>query len=372
MRVVKVKRLLIMNVMLLCTFVSASLMAIEITQVRLDKNHFYPNQGEVVKVSFVLSESAAPSLHIYDGRDWLVSTITAPLSSAGEHSLSWDGKTQQGAIVPAEAYRYTVSAVTESGLSVVHDLTQATAGEDLTATDIRWDQEDRIIEYRLPEPGRVNIRIGLKDFGPLMKTVIDWVPRAGGVHQEAWDGMDQSSVLDLSDHPNLHIVVDAFALGANTILVGPPPDTIQLIAGLDANNKRQPSGSSAPKKRMHFHSQQPLEKRGDVSINLEIPTQTATDDTGVLVLSGQVPIRMEVKGADRERVLERRFEPVFFVDGTFVFENEVGFLPFNWIWDTTRVNNGVHYVTANLRGYEGNFGMATIKVQVDNHTENSP
>ena len=52
-------------------------------------------------------------------------------------------------------------------------------------------------------------------------------------------------------------------------------------------------------------------------------------------------------------------------DGIFVFENETGFLPMTWNWDSTSVNPGTHYLTANLRGYEGNFGIATLKVDVE-------
>ena len=47
-----------------------------------------------------------------------------------------------------------------------------------------------------------------------------------------------------------------------------------------------------------------------------------------------------------------------------VFENETGFLPMTWNWDTSNASPGIHYLTANLRGYEGNFGMATVKVRV--------
>ena len=363
---------ILVAVALATVFSSTPLLAIEITQVRVDKSMFRPDRGEVINVSFVLSEPATSSLHIYDGRDWLVNMISAPLSLVGEHTLSWDGTTQHGELVPAEAYRYTISAVDNDGQMVVHDLTDATAGENLTATDVRWDTDKQIIEYRLSQPSRVNIRVGLQNFGPLMRTVIDWVPRAGGFHQEHWDGMDQSSVLDLNDHPNLQISVNAYALGANTILVGPPSNQVNFIPGLDADNARTPSTGATKQKRMHVHSQQPLDQSGDIRIGLEITKQDGTDKNGMPVLSGQVPLSMKVAQKDRELVLERRFEPVFYVDGAFTFENEVGYLPFTWIWDTAGVNDGVHYVTANLRGYEGNFGMTTIMVRVDNHKEQFP
>jgi hypothetical protein len=67
---------------------------------------------------------------------------------------------------------------------------------------------------------------------------------------------------------------------------------------------------------------------------------------------------------DLERALSRRFEPVFFVDGQFAFENEVGFVPMTWTWDPEGVNAGEHFLTVNLRSYEGNFGIASVKVVV--------
>jgi hypothetical protein len=42
-----------------------------------------------------------------------------------------------------------------------------------------------------------------------------------------------------------------------------------------------------------------------------------------------------------------------------------------WLWDTSTVNEGEHYVTTNVRGYEGNFGTATLKVWVV-HAANTP
>ena len=67
---------------------------------------------------------------------------------------------------------------------------------------------------------------------------------------------------------------------------------------------------------------------------------------------------------DRTRILAERFETVFYLDGRYEFENEVGFLPATWVWDPEGANEGVHYLTGNLLGYEGHFGIATVKVYV--------
>lgn len=36
-----------------------------------------------------------------------------------------------------------------------------------------------------------------------------------------------------------------------------------------------------------------------------------------------------------------------------------------WKWDSSKFNPGEHFVTLNIRGYEGNFGAATVKVLVE-------
>jgi hypothetical protein len=352
----------------ICGLLSPTVSALEITQVRLDRNPFRPDMGEIVQVRFVLSEPAKAQLNIYDGRDWLVRALPVVANAAGEQSVSWDGKAETEELVPPEAYRFTIAATGADGDTIVHDLTQATAGQEISATDINWDPNTGMIHYRLPEPARVNVRVGLQNFGPLLKTVIDWVPRAGGAQRESWDGMDESDAIDLSNHPKLDILVSAFALGANSILVGPAPQQVKLVAGLSKDQERTQQPFDPRKKRMHFHSQQGITDRGDVAIKLALGGDYPVDENGLPILSGRVPVRLEATETDLQRILERRFETVFFVDGIFTFENEVGFLPATWIWDTTRSHDGLHYVNANLRGYEGNFGMATLQVRVANST----
>jgi hypothetical protein len=114
---------------------------------------------------------------------------------------------------------------------------------------------------------------------------------------------------------------------------------------------------------MYSHAQQPLESRGDFKVLWTLP-KLPRSANGVPIVSGVTPVRLDVEAVDRERALSRRFEPVFFVDGQFAFENEVGFVPMTWNFDPATLNEGEHFLTVNLRGYEGNFGMATLKVIV--------
>jgi len=338
--------------------------ALDISGFRFDARQFDPSKGEQATVRFVLSAPATVELRVWDGRDLLIRTISSGRSlPAGENALVWDGRDSKGRPVPAEAYRVTLQATGIDGQTVHHDLSDTTGGQTLTVDKVNWDADAGVVRYRLPKPARVNLRAGMQNDGPLLRTIIDWVPRPSGEQAEAWDGWDASRVLDLRHHPKLQVSVDAFALSENTLLVGPPPSQVQLITDLTADTPRR-ERAAIRRKLMHEHSQQSLEERGDVAITLTLPANLPRDKVGVPLASGLVPIRLDVADKDRQRMLDRRIEPVFFVDGTFAFENEVGFLPTTWIWNTETANEGEHYISANVRGYEGNFGMATIKVRV--------
>jgi len=272
---------------------------------------------EITNIHFRISEPAHVTLHIFDGRDLEIRRVeSAGLLDTGEHVLTWDGKDSRGTAAPYEAYVYTLSAVTAAGDSVEHDLTDSTGGEGLIPKDVRWDAIAHEITYVLERPARVNVRIGMANGGPLLRTLIDWVPRTGGLQREKWDGYDASHVLDVSTHPNLDIGVNAFALPDNTILVGSKSDTVQLISKLPDDALHR-TVAPPKQKRMFDHSQQRLEERGDYTVRVRLPSNLKKSD-GVTVVDEPTPLTIEVDERDQARAVARRFEPVFYIDGQFM------------------------------------------------------
>jgi hypothetical protein len=219
------------------------------------------------------------------------------------------------------------------------------------------------VRYVLDRPARVSIRLGLES-GPYLRTLVDWVPRTAGGHAERWDGLDASGVLKLDTNPALSPVIRAVALPDNTLFVGALPDRLQFaVERSDPALMRPRTGPDGPR-RMFDHARQPLDTRGDITATLKLGDGFQQDGEGRWVVSGKVPLTVDVAAEDRELAVQRRFEAVFYVDGVFTHENELGYLPLNWTWDTSRFNPGEHFVTINIRGYEGNFGTATIKALV--------
>jgi hypothetical protein len=335
-----------------------------ILDVQASVERFDPAEGERVAIGFTLEEPAEVELRIYDGRDVLIHASEPTEFREGASSLTWDGRDDDDAIVPPEAYSYVLIARSASGESV-HDLTDLTGGEALVVPNATWDAGSSTLNFSLDHAARISVRFGIQD-GPYLTTVADWVPRAAGPQSVTWDGWDASKVLQLREHPRLQPSVRAYMLPANTIFVGVPPTTV-AFADVDTTVRRI-AGPKPAKTRMFFQADQPLESRGDVPVTLTVAGTTEPDDTGAIPVRGVVPVRLDVPPEVKGLVLARRFEPAFFVDGTFVHETEVGFLPLTWQWDTTALNPGEHYLTVNLRGYEGNFGAATVKVVVQPDT----
>lgn len=339
-----------------------SVWAIEITHVYHQPEIFNPTKNEHVEIHFNLSDQSDVTIKIYDDRDLLIKKIQKSNVSDGEHTLDWNGKDHLNRNVPAEAYRYTIEAKGKDGKLVEHDLSDHTGGDRFNINDINWDSKKKQFEYTLKQPARILLRIGLKNDGPLLANIMNWLPRAAGKHTEKWNGMDASEVIELSQHPKMEIDIQAYSLSNNTILVDTEPTKVRFVDIKWSQEKRQ--HKKVQNKRMIAAQQQAPETRGDYLVALVLPDKLPKTKKGVPVVSGELPVMLTIDQSKMAIAIDRRAEPVFFIDGQFAFENEVGFLPMTWLLNTNKLNEGEHYLSVNLRGYEGNFGLATIKIHV--------
>lgn len=341
--------------------------ALEILHVRSDRARTESPLERPVVVSFALSEPASARLRIYDARDLRVREIPGEgILGVGTHQLEWDGKAEDGTPVPPGAYAFVVAArsLEHGSVEVVHDLTDLTGGAAVRARQVSWSPSEGAIRYVLPTPSIVAVRVGLRGDGPLLRTVVDWLPRPAGPNSEPWDGMDSSGYIRLGAHDERDIAVSAYSLSDNSILVGRPAGKPEFVSVADDAAHRRPRASPGSVRR-RSPAIQPADARRDIGITLRLVDHGDPDEDGVPRVRGRVPIQLTVAPDDQDRAVDRRFEAAFYVDGLKVFENEIGFFPMTWYWDAQHESPGVHYVTANLIGYEGNFGMSTLKLRVE-------
>jgi len=325
-----------------------------------------PGEGRVFDVRFTLSEPARVFLEIYDDRDLLVAEVdSGGLLESGDQSLSWDGRDLRGRIVPPNAYQYILAGSDQAGLERNRHLPPEDSVRSRTKwIDVAWDATSGELTYRLDVPSRVRIRVGLSRNGPLLKTLHDWVPRTRGGHSDRWDGFDASRAMNFSNHPNLKFTARAFGLPRNTLIVEGSARSDQYITDLPEPVRRLDRGDSNSF-RMFDYARQSGSQRGDIEVALEIGLPKDEDsESERRRVAGAVPVRVTTSSKDAERLLNERFEAVYFVDGRMVFETEVGFLPITWRWDTSSAVPGEHLLTVNLRGFDGHFGLASKIVNV--------
>ena len=338
--------------------------ALTITHVAHEAEVIRPDRGEVVAVRFRLSEPALAVMSVYDGNDVLRRKIySAGVLEAGDHKLRWDGRDADGRVVAPGAYHYTLTAYSPSGASVEYDVTDLTGGKAVWINNVVWEPDNRRIRYVLPGPARVNIRVGLARNRVLMKTVLNWAVRPSGRHSEEWDGRDASGTLDIGSHPDRFIAVRALLLSRNTVIVDRPEvDARPAMVRSQGGERRL--RKKARRKRMYDPAQIPPEKLGDFVAKVVLRLGRGTVDGAVAAGRGPLSLTIDVPPDVRARIADERFELVIFVDGMFADELEAGMLPLTWVWDASAVAPGRHFVTVNIRGYEGNFGTGTLPIEL--------
>lgn len=201
---------------------------------------------------------------------------------------------------------------------------------EVLAQDLSFDAVTGTIQYTLPEPALVRIRIGLRDGGPLVNTLVDWEEQQQGRHTLVWDKKDASGLVDLSFRNDFMAVVSCLSL--------------------DARRRTRYDGPVRG-----------FRKSPDVIITFpEAPL-----NNGVPVVNGFALLRIQVAEKDKQWLSESKFEVSVFVDTIFLMEDEEGTSPFNYRINTGGLADGVHSITVNLIGYNGEIGTASATFQVD-------
>lgn len=350
--------------LLLATFVHASASAAEVSGVRLSDASFNPTLGQELALSYELSAADAVWVRIYDPDGGLVRTLVdGEEQEAGARRVAWDGRDQQGRVVPNEAYTFTV----ETGSGDVYDPTVTTGGEVGDLTDARFDRESGTMTYRLPAASRVLVRLGVSN-GPMYKTLVDWKPRVAGSVTEYWDGRDEDDLVVLWGRPGFSALITYVTLPDATVIAygndGETYRAYKLGRGADRPQKprREPPAERAA--RLRPEGLVPAAWARAPRVTLSFPQLGG--ETEVPRVSGdEVAVRVEVAPEDRELLMREQFEIILYVDDVFFAEAERGYLPFNWRWELAQLPEGEHVLTVNVASFHGQVGVASRKVRIE-------
>lgn len=336
-----------------------------LSNVRISKASFNPSQGEELAIYYNLSGPSKVTVDIYDPDHGLIKNIiSGKPSNQGEHTTIWDGKDMDGKVVSDEDYFFTIIAKDKNGTEEIYDPTTFSGGveHDITSADV--STQGQTITYRMPEMGRVMIRMGIQG-GPLLNTIVDWKPRTKGMVTEYWNGKDKDNLIDLHNHPKFKMIVTYFTLPANSVISFGNKEQRYREYKRSLVNKRTlkiKRASSISKVSHHYH----IPRMEDYSpgVKMEFMNTQGTDDKGNTILKKKTLVKVELDEKDKALFTNQQFEIVFFLDNEFYAEDEAGYTPFNWVWDMANVAEGEHLFTVNLSSFKDQIGVLSQKVMV--------
>ena len=126
--------------------------------------------------------------------------------------------------------------------------------------------------------------------------------------------------------------------------------------------KTPPSSGQLP----HLQTREKIRFAPVPEFKMDLPGATPLRQNGLHVVSGNVPIKIELDNRIKRYALEQRYEIMIFVDFQFVSEEDEGYSPATRIWDSRSVPDGEHVITANVRILGGNVQGASMRVLVRN------
>lgn len=329
---------------------------------------FNPSKGQSFSIPVKIEKPGEIAVDIYTPDGDLVRTLSGgKQDKAGVYELIWDGKDKTKAAVPDEAYIPVVKLVTDKNKkSMTYDPRKISGGEEVTLSPST--HANKQVLFQLEKPSRILARAGVKS-GPMMKSILNWQVRGKGRNRVLWNGYDHDGFVNLYEHDKLALLVTGFELPKHSIItVG--NQQLNYIAWRVANNwpSAMPDLSQAQfernGRRISRHYYLPRSVDIDPRISLEIVDKLPLNKEGIPIVSGPVSLKVSMHDEDRWAMQQSLYEVAFFVDYEFLSEEEQGYVPLTWRWNPAGLKPGIHLITVNVSGFNGQVGVKSLQIEI--------
>jgi hypothetical protein len=193
--------------------------------VSVSEPFFNPTIGQREAIGITLSEGGMLSISILDRDGYVVRRLLSERTvDAGTLWYEWDGRDDQGQIVPDESYSLKVDL---AGSEASYSYFPARVAPYAVKVRFKgYDHLTGVLSYRLDEPARVHAQAGVAPLdpdtrerdGPVLKTIANREPRPGGAVVENWDGYDETGSIYVPDLPGFVVSIAATSLPRNAII----------------------------------------------------------------------------------------------------------------------------------------------------------
>ncbi len=358
-------------VILLVLLLPAITMATEATPIRLlpyEKNEFSPVHGQHFTIPLKLTKAGKVELRIHTPDGELIRTLHARVAASDEpQHLNWDGKDEQGRVVPDEAYLPVAILTTRSGERFVYDR-RNTGGEVIEGLKMRITP-DKNLQFNLPDPARLLVRAGIKG-GPMLRSLANWEVKNKGSVIVRWNGYDQDGLMDIRKSGKLSIMSRAYRLPEHAIITHGNNRLTYRAYRKQLADKSPPPPPSAIKlerngKRIEKHYYLPKDINLSPAITVAFTSDYPLNAAGQPILSCPCPIRVDIANPDDKAQLQQSlYEIGFFIDHEFVSEQEQGYVPLTWRWNPSGLAAGIHVLTVNVSGLRGEVGVKSLLFEI--------
>jgi len=339
-----------------------------IDRVAVDRHTFNPSANDSVVISVHFAAPGRLSIDVVDRDGYVVRRLASEIAVESAFSVGWNGRDDQGGIVPDEAY--SLHIVWSSGQRRETYFPAMTPHEMITVAARYYDRRGGTLAYTLAVPPRVHLQAGTalphgranSTEGVVMKTIVNRAPRAAGAIAEPWNGFDESGNVYLPDLPNFVIAIAATPLPDNAIIaIGNRDRTFVEAAGL----RRGPSLLTAVANRDHVHHAG-LDVFDDVSPDLRLEVvngQWSAQERTWIVNDEFVRVRAYTAGPTAERFRAQPGILYSYVDSS-LFSKSAPKDGATIVIPASRFRRRASLVTLNWSSRYGGVAANTVRVRV--------
>jgi hypothetical protein len=197
-----------------------------IDKVTTSAEFFNPGLRQSVTLGVSVSAPGHLSAVVLDRDGYVVRTLpSVRATSPGQLALQWDGKNDDGMVVPDEAYSFKVDFAS-AGVSESYFPANTVSGKHLALRAESFDRRSGTLRYTLPIASRVHIQAGSAKVdpksgattGPVLKTIVNRAPRTAGSVIENWPGFDETGTIYVPGLPDFVISIAATPLPQNSVI----------------------------------------------------------------------------------------------------------------------------------------------------------
>jgi hypothetical protein len=337
-------------------------------------NSFNPSRNETLPIVVLLPPHDKAEVSLHEDHGLMVRSLFRGSSPQDSLALLWDGRDDSGEVLPDEAYYVKVTCI-KGRDTVILDPPTFSGGEMFSIGQAAFDPERGTLQYTLPRDARIIIRAGeLK--GLLLKNIVHLAPRTKGEVLEYWNGKDSDNLLSVKQLTNWQAVIAGISLPNHTVVTyGNEKAGYEDYFSRRLSNRefRGPRTKFSGKfqtflqktgREVGNHFTLPLSQNHAPLVSARFPNAPDTLPEKVPLLRGTQRVEIDIDQSDKLFPREQQFEIMFYVDGKLVAEDEVGYIPYNWVWNSAEVSEGEHIISVNLASFKDQIGTKSLKVMV--------